>query len=97
MNDERLYIVAYDISDSRRYRRVFKLMNDFGEWLQLSIFQCRLSRHRRAELETELRASIKIGEDHVLMIDVGLASKTDIGVMSIGKAFSKIDRRAMVI
>ena len=39
--DENLYIVAYDISDPRRWRRVFRLMNGYGEWLQLSVFQCR--------------------------------------------------------
>ena len=57
MNDERTYIVAYDIADARRWRRVFKTMNGFGEWLQLSVFQCRLSRRRRAELETRLPPS----------------------------------------
>ena len=46
MNDERTYIVTYDIADARRWRRVFKTMNGFGEWLQLSVFQCRLSRRR---------------------------------------------------
>ena len=48
MSDERTYIVTYDISDARRWRRVYKTMTGFGEWLQLSVFQCRLSRRRRA-------------------------------------------------
>ena len=43
MNDERLYIVTYDIADQRRWRRVFKAMQGYGEWLQLSVFQCRLT------------------------------------------------------
>ena len=34
--DERMYIIAYDISDPKRWRRVFKLMHGYGEWLQLS-------------------------------------------------------------
>ena len=71
MSDERTYIVTYDISNSRRWRRVFKTMNGFGECLQLSVFQCRLSRRWRAELETRLRELVKVGEDHVLLIDVG--------------------------
>ena len=97
MNDERMYIVAYDISNNRRWRRVFKTMHGFGEWLQLSIFQCRLSRRRRAELETRLRELVKVGEDHVLLIDVGPADKTELAVESIGKTFAKIERRAIVI
>ena len=97
MNDERLYIVTYDIADQRRWRRVFKTMQGYGEWLQLSVFQCRLTRRRRAELETRLRELVKNGEDHILLIDVGLANKIHLAVESIGKTFSKIERRANVI
>ena len=32
MIDERLYIVSYDISNDRRWRRVFKLMRGYGQW-----------------------------------------------------------------
>ena len=97
MSDERLYIVTYDIADQRRGRRVFKTMQTYGEWLQLSVFQCRLTRRRRAELETSLRAVIKNGEDHVLLINVGSASKINPAIESIGKNFSKIERQAIVI
>ena len=97
MTDERTYIVTYDISDSRRWRRVFRTMNGFGEWLQLSVFQCRLSKRRRAELETRLRELVKGGEDHVLLIDIGPADKTELAVESIGKTFAGIERRAIVV
>lgn len=97
MVDERLYVVAYDIADQRRWRRVFKVMQGYGEWLQLSVFQCRLTRLRRAELETKLRELVKQGEDHVLLIDVGPADRTHIAVQSIGRNYAKIDREAVVI
>ena len=91
VSDER--IVTDDICT--RWRRVFKTLH--GEWLQLSVFRCRLPPRRRAELETKLRKRIKAGEDHVLVIDIGSADETDIAVMSIGKAFSAIEREAVVI
>jgi CRISPR-associated protein Cas2 len=97
VNDERLFIVTYDISDPKRWRRVFKAMQGFGDWLQLSVFQCRLSRRRRQELETRLRELVKAGEDHVLLIDVGSADKVEVAVASIGKAFAKVERHATVI
>ncbi len=97
MSDERLFIVTYDIADQRRWRRVFKAMQGYGDWLQLSVFQCRLSRRRRAELETRLRELIRNGEDHVLLIDVGPADKIELALESIGKSFSKIERHATVI
>jgi len=97
VSDDRLFIVAYDISDTRRWRRVFKTMHGYGDWLQLSVFQCRLSSRRRAELETRLRELVKAGEDHVVVIDVGPADRTKLAVQSIGKTFSSIERRAVVV
>jgi CRISPR-associated protein Cas2 len=97
MNDERLFIVTYDISDQKRWRRVFKTMHGYGEWIQLSVFQCRLSRRRRAEMETRLRELVKIGEDHVLLIEVGPADGIELAIESIGKSFEKIERRPTVI
>jgi len=58
-NRERAYVVAYDISDPRRWRRVFRLMHGYGQWLQLSLFQCRLSGSRRSEMAMELEAAIR--------------------------------------
>lgn len=97
MSDERLFIVTYDIADQRRWRRVFKTMNGYGEWIQLSVFQCRLTRRRRAELETRLRELIKAGEDHMLLIDVGPADQIHLAVESLGKTFARIERQAVVI
>ncbi|CAB4243735.1 CRISPR-associated endoribonuclease Cas2 1 [Methylacidimicrobium sp. AP8] len=97
MADERLFIVTYDISNPKRWRQVFKAVHGYGEWIQLSVFQCRLSQRRRAELETRLRQLVKNGEDHVLLIDVGPAEKIELAIESIGKTFSKVERRATII
>jgi CRISPR-associated protein Cas2 len=97
VSDDRLIIVTYDIGDPKRWRRVFKAMHGYGEWLQLSVFQCRLSPRRRVELETRLRVLIKAGEDHVLLIDAGPAERTKLAVASLGKTFAGIERRAVVI
>jgi CRISPR-associated protein Cas2 len=72
-------------------------MHGYGEWIRLSVFQCRLSRRRRAELERRLRELVKNGEDHVLLIGVGPADKIELAIESIGKTFSKIVRQATII
>ena len=97
MNDERLYFVTYDISDQRRWRRVFKLMKGYGEWLQLSVFQCRCSARRYAELVTRLDKEIHHGDDQVLLVDVGEADSTRPKIASLGKSYSPIERKAVVI
>lgn len=95
--NERLYIVSYDIGDAKRWRRVFKLMHGYGEWLQLSVFQCRLSRRRHAELIALLDGMIHHKDDHVVLLDLGLADEVRPHVVSLGKEFQPIEREPLVV
>lgn len=95
--EERLYVVTYDIAEPRRWRRVFKLMNGYGDWLQLSVFQCRLTRKRKVELQAALAALINDNADHVLMLDLGHADKVELRVTSLGKTFSPVDRQPIIV
>lgn len=95
--NERLYVVTYDIADARRWRRVFKAMRGFGQWLQLSVFQCRLTARRRADMAAKLEGLIKPGEDHVVILDLGPADQVDLSVESLGRRFEPIRREATVI
>lgn len=97
MKDDRLYVVTYDISDARRWRRVFKLMNGYGEWLQLSVFQCRLTRQKHAELVATLDEIIHHREDHVVVLDLGPAEKISPRITSLGKAFQTIEREPVIV
>lgn len=96
-NDEHLYVVTYDVGDPKRWRRVFKLMNGYGEWLQLSVFQCRLTRQRHAELVATLDEIIHHKDDHVILVDLGLAENVDPKVVSLGKAFAPIERAPVIV
>ena len=94
---EHLYIVVYDISDPKRWRKVFKVMNGYGAWVQLSVFQCRLSRQRRAELLARLDGLIDHGEDHVVLVDVGVADNVEPRVASLGKPFHVMRRETVIV
>jgi CRISPR-associated protein Cas2 len=97
MRDEHLYVVTYDISDPKRWRRVFNAMNGYGEWLQLSVFQCRMSRQRHAELIALLSGIISYTEDHVLFVDVGPADRVNPRVVSLGKDFEAVTRQPIIV
>ena len=97
-SDERLYFVIYDISTPKRWRSVFKTMHGYGEWVQLSAFQCRLTRLRHAELVADLDRLIHHDEDHVVVIDVGLADSVRPNVISLGKRpYTPIEREPMIV
>lgn len=95
--DEHLYLVTYDIRDDKRWRRVFKLMKGFGEWLQLSVFQCRMSRRKHAELVQLLDGIIKHGEDALLVIDIGPADKVKPRVIAFGDKFEPAERKPIIV
>jgi len=95
--DEHLFLVAYDIGDQKRWRRVFRIMKGYGEWLQLSVFQCRLSRKRHAELIALLDAVIHHDADHIVLIDVGPADSVAPRVTSLGQDFNPVERAPVIV
>mgnify|MGYP001485654457 CR=1 FL=1 len=95
--DEHLFLVTYDIRDTRRWRRVFRLMKGFGEWLQLSVFQCRLSARRHAEMIQSLDEVINSKVDALLVIDLGPADKVKPRVVSLGERFDPVAREPTIV
>ncbi|HUO39912.1 MAG TPA: CRISPR-associated endonuclease Cas2 [Mycobacterium sp.] len=67
----RRYLMAYDIADPKRLRRVCSLMEDHGERLQYSVFLCDLSTAELAELEAAVTAVMHLLQDSVVRIDLG--------------------------
>lgn len=96
--EEHLYIVTYDIADPKRWRAIYGLMNGYGEWVQLSVFQCRLSRRRHAEMLATLDEIINQKDDHVVIIDVGAAENVLPRVASLGKrTFEPVAREPVIV
>ena len=96
--DERLYVVVYDISDAKRWRAIFKTMHGYGEWVQLSVFQCRLTPVRQAELLADLDRLIHHDEDHVVIMDIGAADQVQPRVVSLGKRpFTPIEHTPTIV
>lgn len=97
MSTEHLYLVTYDISDPRRLRRVFRILEGYGEWVQLSVFQCRLSPRRHQRLRAELENEIRQHEDHVLIFRLGRADSGLADYVSLGRTFEPLVKEPVVI
>ncbi len=92
------YIVAYDVSDGKRLRRVFTKMNGFGDALQYSVFACDLSSKERVLMEEALTEIINLKEDRVIIIDVGPVEGRGGGVMrTLGRQTTPREREALVV
>lgn len=67
----RRYLIAYDIADEVRLRRVFKLMKGYGTRLQYSVFLCDLSLQEFYRWEADIMSVIELDADSVVHLDLG--------------------------
>ena len=65
--------VCYDVADSKRLRRMHRLLRGFGDALQYSVFACDLSPKERVLLEMSIVDIINEREDRVMILDGGPA------------------------
>lgn len=74
MTTRRRYLVAYDIRDPKRLRRVHSAVRDHGERLQYSLYVCDLDAMEKIGLMAALNDEIKHTVDSVAFIDMGVAT-----------------------
>ena len=60
-----LWVVAYDVRDNRRRRRVEKVLRGYGFRVQYSVFECRIGKTKLGQLKQELCKQTK-PEDSLL-------------------------------
>lgn len=71
MADRTRYLLAYDIRDERRLRRVHAIAKAWGEALQYSVFVCDLTRSELFLMKEDLLGDMKLDEDSVGIFDLG--------------------------
>lgn len=64
-------LVAYDISDEKRLRKLFRLLRGYGDHIQFSIFLCQLTDKDKLVLLEKVKDIIHHKEDQVILITLG--------------------------
>jgi CRISPR-associated protein Cas2 len=67
----RRYLIAYDIRNPQRLRRVCTIMKDYGVRLQYSVFLCDLSETELIRWRTQIHQTVDLSVDSVIHIDLG--------------------------
>ena len=62
---ERLWVIAYDIADAKRWRKVFQLLKAYGKPVQFSVFECHLRDTQLRALLQKLETLIHAEEDRL--------------------------------
>jgi CRISPR-associated protein Cas2 len=89
------YLVAYDIADPKRLRKVAQTCEDFGVRRQYSVFHCRLTAANLVRLKSRLYDIINLQQDQILFIP--LCPRCQQAIESLGKPTEKHDAKDIVI
>lgn len=67
----RRYLIAYDIADPRRLRRICGAMKGYGDRLQYSVFVCDLNHSELIHARLAVEQIMIMSEDSVVIVDLG--------------------------
>jgi CRISPR-associated protein Cas2 len=92
------YLVCYDICDDKRLRLVFRLMRNYGDHLQYSVFECQMTPMDLTRCRAELGAVIDHSEDQVLFVNLGPAEgRGERVITALGKPYTAMDSPCIVV
>jgi CRISPR-associated protein Cas2 len=89
------YLVAYDICEPKRLKKVAKICEDFGMRRQYSVFFCRLTLTDLVRLKSRLYDVINLDRDQVLFIP--LCGRCASAIEALGRPIEAHDARDVVI
>ncbi|MEW6296026.1 MAG: CRISPR-associated endonuclease Cas2 [Candidatus Diapherotrites archaeon] len=85
------YAISYDIRDDRRRLKVAKVLKDFGERVQLSVFEARLEASELVRLKKRLDPVLDQAQDSVRFYPLCAACVPGIEVLGQGLVTQEAD------
>lgn len=78
------YVVTYDIPDTPRRTRLAKVLKDFGERVQLSVFECILDDRLFGQMVKRIGETIAEEEDRVRVYRVCEGCRKEVKILGQG-------------
>ena len=89
-------MLSYDISDPKRWRKVFRIARDFGDHVQYSVFLCELSDKDKTVLTERLKDAISNEEDRVLLVRLRSEESIEDMITSLGQKYQIVDKGLLI-
>jgi CRISPR-associated protein Cas2 len=81
-----LILVSYDVPDDRRRARLAQTLKDFGERVQLSVFECTLAAEALDRLRERLATLLDRNEDSLRIYRLCAECRENTEVVGLGRA-----------
>ena len=79
------YVVSYDIPDSKRRTKVAKVLLDFGNRVQYSVFECIMDQRLLEKMTAKLSRTISEEEDKVRIYSLCATCEKSIKIFGKGE------------
>ena len=84
-----LYVIAYDIPEDKRRKKVADLLEGYGQRVQYSVFECQLNTQQYQDLQRRLRKIIKLEEDNIRFYPLSRHTLSQVETWGVGIAVIK--------
>lgn len=94
----KFYFISYDITDDKRRNRVARILLDYGERVQYSMFCCQVNKRELLKLQESLKIEINNHEDQIIFLQAGMVQgqAPAPALLSLGKSW-KPEPRVQII
>ena len=79
------YAISYDIPDDRRRLRIAKILKDFGERVQFSVFEANIQQDQLQRLKQRLKEVVEPDEDRLRIYPLCASCAGNIEVLGQGE------------
>jgi len=86
-----LYVISHDIPDDRRRAKVAKILRDFGQRVQYSVFEAELDENLLSKLRNRLKNAIIEQEDSIRVYRICKQCKGLIEILGEGTVTEDLD------
>ena len=83
------YVVAYDIPDDKRRKKVSDLLEGYGKRVQYSVFELVLNQGKFDELRCQLKKRVKLSEDSVRFYPLSRHTLGQVETWGVGPAVTE--------
>ena len=83
-------VISYDISDDKSRQRVAKILGNFGQRVQYSVFECDLSKDELNKLITQLENIINDSTDSIRYYRICKLCKDEVRVIGKGEIYMEL-------
>ena len=92
VNQQRGYLVAYDVSDDYRRTHIAKILQHYGERLQYSVFLLRVRPSMMLDVRMQVEQEIDGSTDSVVFCSLGTIAQTEEGLDFLGhRGYTDLD------